>query len=170
MTNNLCFNYAFRGTLTMLVQQIYLERTYGDTSYYHDIATTKTYLCLELARCVSSLHDICSVAHLDLKLDNIVITNRLKMALIDFGSAENLRFTRDTYAHCQGSFEYRSPEQEFEGANKSFDGFKADIFSLGVMMFIIFTGRYPIMAGRNASPDDFRELYLSPDTRLTDIL
>ena len=76
------------------------------------------------------------------------------MALIDFGSAENLRFTHDTYAHCQGSFEYRSPEQEFEGANKSFDDFKA------VRIEYIFTWSDNVHYIHREIPDNGREEFI----------
>ena len=60
--------------------------------------------------CITSIHKS-KVAHLDLKLDNCVILDDYSLALIDFGSAEDLSFSPLTNAHCQGTVEYRSPEQ-----------------------------------------------------------
>jgi serine/threonine protein kinase len=83
------------------------------------------------------------VAHLDLKLENIIVTTWLRLALIDFGSAERLSENRLTRSHCLGTSEYRSPEQSL-WSSMFFNGFNADIFSLGVMMLAILMQKLPI--------------------------
>lgn len=45
----------------------------------------KSYLCSQIVHCVKYLHTNLSVAHLDLKVENIVFTKDLKLSLIDFG-------------------------------------------------------------------------------------
>ena len=45
----------------------------------------KRYLCSQIVHCVKYLHTNLSVAHLDLKVENIVFTKDLKLSLIDFG-------------------------------------------------------------------------------------
>ena len=109
-------------------------------------------MCTELAKCLANLHDRCEVAHLDLKLENVIVTTWLRLALIDFGSAERLSEHRLTRSHCLGTVEYRSPEQSL-WSSEFFNGFDADIFSLGVMMLAILTQRLPIREGHNGTTE-----------------
>ncbi len=79
------------------------------------------------------------MAHLDLKPENILIDDDLKLKICDFGFSQdvNNRITTN-----KGSDGYKSPEiyrASFEG----FDGEKADIFALGVILFIMIFGIPP---------------------------
>jgi serine/threonine protein kinase len=93
------------------------------------------------------------VAHLDLKLENIIVTTWMRLALIDFGSAERLNDNRLTRSHCLGTAEYRSPEQSL-WSSEYFNGFDADIFSLGVMMSAILMQRLPIRKGHHGTSEE----------------
>lgn len=46
---------------------------------------TQQYLSWSLVKAVAYLHDTCNLAHLDLKPDNIALTDLLSLSLIDFG-------------------------------------------------------------------------------------
>jgi len=79
-----------------------------------------------------------SIVHRDLKLENILVTNELHLKVADFGYATKQDVTcLKTYT---GSSMYMAPEIE-EG--KEYDGFQVDIFSTGVILFILVTGKEP---------------------------
>jgi serine/threonine protein kinase len=137
--STLVFEYAPRGDLLRLVEQLKRHReAAGSRMTIKEISATQVYLCTELAKCLTKLHDWCEVAHLDLKLENFIVTTSLRLALIDFGSAERLSKHGLTRSHCMGTAEYRSPEQALSSPDY-FNGYNADIFSLGVMMLAILT-------------------------------
>lgn len=80
-------------------------------------------------------HGIC---HRDIKLENILLSKHGGIKLCDFGLA-SLTFNGLIQGNC-GSYEYSAPE-----AIKSpeFDGFKADMWSFGVVVYAILSRRLP---------------------------
>ena len=84
-------------------------------------------------------YDILSVSHRDIKLENIFITSEGKIKLGDWGlSAFNVK-NRKCNTFC-GTDCYMSPEILL---NRCYDSQKADIWSLGVIIFILLTGNRP---------------------------
>lgn len=88
------------------------------------------------------------ILHRDLKPGNIVISEHDHPKILDFGIAlllageEGMRITQAGMA--LGSIPYMSPEQLFGNA----DDKRVDIYSLGVMLFEMATGRLPFIKGR----------------------
>lgn len=85
------------------------------------------------------LHNKVGVAHLDLKLENVLIGNNFQVKLCDFGFYEELK---TKVCKNRGTHGYRAPETYLQ-SNEGFDGAKADIFSLGVILFIMIFGVPP---------------------------
>ncbi|WP_419883793.1 Stk1 family PASTA domain-containing Ser/Thr kinase [Peribacillus sp. B-H-3] len=80
------------------------------------------------------------IIHRDIKPQNILIDEQGTVKITDFGIAMALSSTNITQTNAVlGSVHYLSPEQARGGmANK-----KSDIYSLGIVMFELLTGRLP---------------------------
>ena len=82
------------------------------------------------------------VAHRDLKPENILVDDNDNIKLIDFGIAGDTASRRLTYANfttALGTPDYISPEQV---KGKRGDG-RSDIYSMGVILYEMLTGKLP---------------------------
>ncbi|SNZ09488.1 serine/threonine protein kinase [Terribacillus aidingensis] len=80
------------------------------------------------------------IVHRDIKPQNILIDNYGKVKVTDFGIATALSATSLTQTNAMlGSVHYLSPEQARGGIATK----KSDIYSLGIVMFELLTGRLP---------------------------
>lgn len=93
----------------------------------------------QLTSAISHAHQN-NIVHRDIKPHNILIDNDGNVKITDFGIAMALSSTSITETNSVlGSVHYLSPEQARGGmANK-----KSDIYSLGIVMFELLTGRLP---------------------------
>jgi len=83
------------------------------------------------------------VAHRDLKLENIMVDDNLQLKIADFGFATYKKI--DRLRSFRGTKTYMAPEIK-EG--KIYDGLKADMFSVGVILFIMVQGIFPFSEAR----------------------
>ena len=90
---------------------------------------------------VKILHDN-RIAHCDIKPENIIIGKDFNIKLIDFGFSEILGKEDNFLFEYKGSDIYASPEVKNKNVN-GYDGIKNDIFSLGVLLFVLTVGRFP---------------------------
>jgi len=79
------------------------------------------------------------VAHKDVKLENVMIDFKQRTTLIDFGFCEFSFFTKLSH-RFDGTLDYMPPEML---QRHPFNPFKADVFALGVLLFILLTGSFP---------------------------
>jgi len=91
-------------------------------------------------------HGIC---HLDLSLENILLTKADEIRICDFGQAQTKRKIHDRDLR-RGKPKYMSPEVY---RLQEYDGFKADIWSLGIILWGMVTNT---LVYRKASLNDPR--------------
>eukprot|EP00808_Paulinella_micropora_P024763 g50916.t1 len=80
-----------------------------------------------------------SVCHRDLKPENVLMDSEHNVKLADFGMAQMMSKDKLLLTSC-GSPHYASPEVV---RGDAYDGAKADIWSLGVIIFALSTGSLP---------------------------
>ena len=105
-----------------------------------------------VAHCHSKL-----IAHRDLKLENVLLTSSGVVKIIDFGLSHVYSAAEDGTADRSkaltdmcGSKSYAAPEV-LSGAG--YDGFAADVWSIGVSLFAMLSGFFPL---DEASAKDWR--------------
>ncbi|XP_051032307.1 putative sperm motility kinase W [Phodopus roborovskii] len=79
------------------------------------------------------------IAHRDIKLENILIDRAGNVKLCDFGLAIQLKEGQMLKESC-GSLHYMAPEIL---AGKPYDGLAVDMWSLGVVLYVLVTGQFP---------------------------
>ncbi|KAK5077922.1 Nitrogen permease reactivator protein [Lithohypha guttulata] len=117
---------------------------------------------LQIVNGVSYLHSM-GLAHRDLKLDNVVISEHGIMKLIDFGSATVFRYPFENdivYASgIVGSDPYLAPEVYDE---RKYDPTATDIWSLAIIFCCMTLRRFPWKQPRVI--DNSYKLFVSPPT------
>jgi tetratricopeptide (TPR) repeat protein len=100
-------------------------------------------IALQCARGLSALHDA-GVVHRDLKPENVLLTDDRRVRIMDLGVAKAATASRalTTEGQFVGSVRYASPEQAAGGDV----GPAADLYSLGVVLYELATGRTPFDA------------------------
>ena len=84
-----------------------------------------------------------SVVHRDLKSQNVIINSNNQIKIIDFGLARTAQREGMTATGLiMGTPEYMAPEQV---SGKKVDE-RADVYSLGIILYELFTGRVPFVA------------------------
>lgn len=97
----------------------------------------------QLARVLDALHRA-GIVHRDLKPGNVMMRSSEQLALIDFGLAKQLALAIDLTdtGLIFGTPHYMSPEQ---GHGQVLDA-RSDLYSLGVLLYEMLTGRKPYTA------------------------
>ncbi len=104
------------------------------------ISTAKTAnLAIQIARALDCAHRN-NIIHRDIKPQNILVTNEGLVKVTDFGIAKaSNSVTITNSSKVMGSAHYFSPEQ----AKGSFVDCRTDIYSLGIVIYEMSTGRVP---------------------------
>ncbi|XP_022891227.1 proline-rich receptor-like protein kinase PERK10 [Olea europaea var. sylvestris] len=123
----------------------------NDTLYFHlhgksrpvmDWAT-RVKIAIGAARGIAYLHEDCHprIIHRDIKSSNILLDNNFEARVSDFGLA---KLAIDANSHIttrvMGTFGYMAPEYASSGKLTE----KSDVFSFGVVLLELITGRKPV--------------------------
>ncbi|CAN6680320.1 unnamed protein product [Malus baccata var. baccata] len=104
---------------------------------------TRLRIAVGSAKGLAYLHEDChpKIIHRDIKSANILIDNNFEAMVADFGLA---KLSSDNYTHVStrvmGTFGYLAPEYASSGKLTE----KSDVFSFGVMLLELITGRKPV--------------------------
>ena len=96
-----------------------------------------TSIAIQVARGIEAAHNK-NITHRDIKPQNIMISTEGKVKVTDFGIAKAIS-SNTISSDAMGSVHYASPEQ---ARNGFIDG-RSDIYSLGIVMYEMVTGRVP---------------------------
>ncbi|WAA13651.1 Stk1 family PASTA domain-containing Ser/Thr kinase [Fervidibacillus halotolerans] len=111
----------------------------------------------QLVSAISHAHQN-NIIHRDIKPQNILIDKKGNVKITDFGIAQALTSTTITNTNSLlGSVHYISPEQARGGMTTK----KSDIYSLGIVMFEMLTGRVPFQ-GESAVSIALKHLQSEP--------
>ncbi|XP_022878386.1 proline-rich receptor-like protein kinase PERK9 [Olea europaea var. sylvestris] len=104
---------------------------------------TRVRIAVGAARGIAYLHEDCHprIIHRDIKSSNILLDNNFEAQVSDFGLA---KLAMDTNTHVttrvMGTFGYMAPEYATSGKLTE----KSDVFSYGVVLLELITGRKPV--------------------------
>lgn len=96
-----------------------------------------TSIAIQVARGIEAAHSK-DIIHRDIKPQNVIISTEGKVKVTDFGIARAIS-ANTISAEVMGSVHYASPEQ----ARNGFVDGRSDIYSLGIVMYEMVTGRVP---------------------------
>ncbi|KAL6906278.1 hypothetical protein ACP4OV_003879 [Aristida adscensionis] len=139
--------YCIAGNQRMLVYEFVPNNTLEHHLYGKGVPVmdwpTRMKIALGSAKGLAYLHEDCHprIIHRDIKAANILLDNNFEAMVADFGLA---KLTTDTNTHVStrvmGTFGYLAPEYASSGKLTE----KSDVFSFGVMLLELLTGRRPI--------------------------
>eukprot|EP00039_Didymoeca_costata_P012914 m.188991 g.188991 ORF g.188991 m.188991 type:complete len:652 (+) comp15622_c0_seq12:172-2127(+) len=112
-------------------------------------------VCVQLASGLEYLHGT-GIVHRDLKPENIMLADNHVIKIVDFGQSRKVSISRTMTANIRGSLLWRAPEMMGEKIEVTVNGSKqglisrvskydtaVDIFSLGIILWEIFTRKIP---------------------------
>ncbi|XP_057870013.1 proline-rich receptor-like protein kinase PERK1 isoform X1 [Cryptomeria japonica] len=117
---------------------------------------TRVKIAIGAARGLAYLHEDCypKIIHRDIKSSNILLDNNFEAQVSDFGLA---KLATDTYnhvtTHVVGTFGYLAPEYISSGKFTE----RSDVYSYGVLLLELVTGRRPVDASHPAGSESLVE-------------
>lgn len=90
-------------------------------------------------------------AHLDIKLENILLDEFFNIKLADFGSSLYLAESNGFTNLRRGTKFYLPPEVENETGNEAYNGYSADVYTLGISLFLLLAGEFPSEEGMDCT-------------------
>ncbi|XWS45397.1 hypothetical protein CRYUN_Cryun15aG0133000 [Craigia yunnanensis] len=139
--------YCIAGGQRMLVYEFVSNKTlehhlHGKNLPVMDFST-RLRIALGSAKGLAYLHEDCHprIIHRDIKAANILLDDNFEAMVADFGLA---KLSSDNYTHVStrvmGTFGYLAPEYASSGKLTE----KSDVFSFGVMLLELITGKQPV--------------------------
>ena len=82
-------------------------------------------------------------AHMDIKLENILLDDYFNVKLADLGTAINVEESLGYTNKRRGTPQYMAPEISNKNKEEMIDATLADVYSLGVCLHLLLTGEFP---------------------------
>ncbi|MCD8218224.1 MAG: Stk1 family PASTA domain-containing Ser/Thr kinase [Clostridiales bacterium] len=125
------FHYIIMEYVQGITLKTYIEKK-GQLNYKETLS-----IAIQVARGIQAAHAK-NIIHRDIKPQNIMISTDGKVKVTDFGIARAVS-EHTIHADVMGSVHYASPEQTRNGYVSN----TSDIYSLGIVMYEMVTGRVP---------------------------
>ncbi|XP_078436389.1 putative proline-rich receptor-like protein kinase PERK6 [Wolffia australiana] len=148
--------YCIAGGQRMLVYEFVPNKTLEFHLHGKDRPTmdfpTRMKIALGAAKGLAYLHEDCHprIIHRDIKAANILLDYKFEAMVADFGLA---KLSSDNYTHVStrvmGTFGYLAPEYASSGKLTE----KSDVFSFGVMLLELITGKRPVDTAQTYTED-----------------
>ena len=138
------FDVGNEGNLYYIVMELIQRKTLKEIIIEDGILSWKwaTNIAMQIASALQTAHTN-GIVHRDIKPHNIIITEDGVAKVTDFGIAKAVsNSTITAFGTTIGSVHYFSPEH----ARGGFTDAKSDLYSLGVVMYEMLTGRVPFDA------------------------
>ncbi|XP_039364191.1 ribosomal protein S6 kinase-related protein isoform X1 [Mauremys reevesii] len=141
-----CLGDSWQGQRHLFIMCTYCSTgdlyTLWDSSGRFAEATIRLFAA-ELVLVLGYLHDL-GIVHRDVKMENILLDERGHLKLTDFGLSRHLRRGERAYTIC-GTLQYMAPEVLSGGPYSH----SADWWSLGILLFTLATGKFPVPPERD---------------------
>ena len=109
-------------------------------------------LFIDLLNGISYIHRR-RIVHLDLKLENLLLDDAYNLKIADFGCAR-VQMGQKMFQYPCGSYAYGAPEVI---SGNEYDGKKADVWSMGVILYCMVMARLPFCDKQHEIPDMLSE-------------
>jgi eukaryotic-like serine/threonine-protein kinase len=116
----------------------------------------------QLAQGLAALHGARKV-HRDIKPSNVLVTAEGRVVILDFGLIADTS-EPDIDNAVVGTLHFMAPEQ----ADRKPVGPEADIYSMGVMLYLVLTGSYPFQLAAKAAADMKRRVEPPPPSQIVE--
>ncbi|XP_061343480.1 MDIS1-interacting receptor like kinase 1-like [Gastrolobium bilobum] len=149
--------FLHNDTDVMIVYEFMHNGNLGDALHGRQAATllvdwvSRYNIALGVAQGLAYLHHDCHppIIHRDIKSNNILLDANLEARIADFGLAKMMTRKNETVSMVAGSYGYIAPEYGY--ALKVDE--KIDVYSYGVVLLELLTGKRPLDAGFGESVD-----------------
>ena len=138
---------------------IIMEKGYNDLREFHQkklkrrVSTESllNYIALQIVKGLYYLYR-CNIIHCDIKPQNIVINEYLNVKILDFSESKNISkiINEEIDLKYCGTLFFMAPEVIKRQKIKVKDYHKIDLFSFGVLLYVLAFGKYPF----NLYPDE----------------
>ena len=92
---------------------------------------------------VAHIHSF-GIAHMDIKLENILLDKFFNAKVADFGISLDVSNTNGLSDSIRGTKCYMAPEVSHLLPSETYDAYKADVYSLGIWLYAMLFGEFPI--------------------------
>lgn len=113
-----------------------------------------SYIARQILDGLSFLHHVKKVIHRDIKPANVLMNTKGEIKISDFGISRTVDSTMGQVTTFVGSKKYMSPER----INGEHYGILSDIWSLGIMLYELALGAFPVKMGQNMAAIELVQL------------
>ena len=129
-SNYLILDYCPKRNLLHFIQNVGFNEKYAKFIFF------------KIVKAVNAIHN-CGIYHRNLNLEDILLDNNYELKISDFCVAVR---TNNPLNDVVGKQRYRPPQMNM---NLNYNGEKADVFSLGVILFKLVTGIFGFQIANN---------------------